>query len=49
MLIFLGDNIYPNGMPKESDKGYALANKNWKINSISPKTLKEKHCNSGKS
>ncbi len=25
MLIFLGDNIYPNGMPKESDKGYALA------------------------
>jgi len=25
MLIFLGDNIYPNGMPKESDKDYALA------------------------
>ncbi|MCS4305181.1 metallophosphoesterase [Chryseobacterium sp. BIGb0232] len=25
MLIFLGDNIYPNGMPKESDKEYALA------------------------
>lgn len=25
MLIFLGDNIYPNGLPKESDKDYALA------------------------
>ena len=25
MVIFLGDNIYPLGMPKESDKGYALA------------------------
>lgn len=25
MLIFLGDNIYPSGMPKESDKEYALA------------------------
>jgi len=25
MLIFLGDNIYPNGMPKETDKDYALA------------------------
>lgn len=25
MLIFLGDNIYPNGMPKEKDKGYDLA------------------------
>jgi hypothetical protein len=25
MLIFLGDNIYPNGMPKESDKDYTLA------------------------
>ncbi|WP_223560458.1 metallophosphoesterase [Chryseobacterium lathyri] len=25
MLIFLGDNIYPNGLPKESDKEYALA------------------------
>ncbi|MCE3075498.1 metallophosphoesterase [Chryseobacterium gwangjuense] len=25
MLIFLGDNIYPDGMPKESDKNYALA------------------------
>jgi len=25
MLIFLGDNIYPSGMPKESDKDYALA------------------------
>lgn len=25
MLIFLGDNIYPNGMPKESDKDYPLA------------------------
>lgn len=25
MLIFLGDNIYPNGMPKEKDKGYASA------------------------
>lgn len=25
MLIFLGDNIYPNGMPKEADKDYALA------------------------
>jgi hypothetical protein len=25
MLIFLGDNIYPNGMPKESDKEYPLA------------------------
>ncbi|WP_223606791.1 BamA/TamA family outer membrane protein [Chryseobacterium sp. OSA05B] len=25
MLIFLGDNIYPNGIPKESDKDYALA------------------------
>jgi hypothetical protein len=30
-------------MPKESDKNYALAKQNWKINSISPKTLKEKH------
>jgi hypothetical protein len=27
MLIFLGDNIYPNGMPKESDKDYALQTK----------------------
>ncbi|MCL8536816.1 metallophosphoesterase [Chryseobacterium gallinarum] len=25
MLIFLGDNIYPNGMPEEKDKGYILA------------------------
>lgn len=25
MLIFLGDNIYPLGMPKESDKDYPLA------------------------
>lgn len=25
MLIFLGDNIYPNGMPKETAKDYALA------------------------
>ena len=25
MLIFLGDNIYPLGMPKESDNGYPLA------------------------
>ncbi|REC75787.1 metallophosphoesterase [Chryseobacterium elymi] len=25
MLIFLGDNIYPNGLPKDSDKEYALA------------------------
>ncbi|WP_294243166.1 BamA/TamA family outer membrane protein [uncultured Chryseobacterium sp.] len=25
MLIFLGDNIYPLGMPAPSDKGYALA------------------------
>ncbi|MGG5209771.1 metallophosphoesterase [Chryseobacterium sp. MIQD13] len=25
MLIFLGDNIYPNGLPKESDKDYAQA------------------------
>lgn len=25
MLIFLGDNIYPNGMPKETDKDYNLA------------------------
>jgi len=25
IVIFLGDNIYPLGMPKESDKGYALA------------------------
>ncbi|AZA53355.1 metallophosphoesterase [Chryseobacterium sp. G0201] len=25
MLIFLGDNIYPSGMPQESDKDYALA------------------------
>ncbi|WP_312391259.1 metallophosphoesterase [Chryseobacterium sp.] len=25
MLIFLGDNIYPSGMPKESSKDYALA------------------------
>lgn len=25
MLIFLGDNVYPNGIPKESDKDYALA------------------------
>ncbi|KMQ67645.1 metallophosphoesterase [Chryseobacterium sp. FH2] len=25
MLIFLGDNIYPGGMPKESDRGYPLA------------------------
>lgn len=25
MLIFLGDNIYPSGMPKEDDLGYALA------------------------
>lgn len=25
MLIFLGDNIYPDGMPKKSDKDYALA------------------------
>lgn len=25
MLIFLGDNIYPSGMPKESDKDYATA------------------------
>lgn len=25
MLLFLGDNIYPLGMPKETDKGYALA------------------------
>ncbi|WP_375181863.1 metallophosphoesterase [Chryseobacterium sp.] len=25
MLIFLGDNIYPSGMPKKSDKDYALA------------------------
>lgn len=27
MLIFLGDNIYPNGMPDKSDKNYALAEK----------------------
>ena len=25
MLIFLGDNIYPNGMPKETDKDYDSA------------------------
>lgn len=25
MLILLGDNIYPSGMPKETDKEYALA------------------------
>lgn len=25
MLIFLGDNIYPLGMPKENDKEYSLA------------------------
>ncbi|SHL45889.1 metallophosphoesterase [Chryseobacterium polytrichastri] len=25
MLLFLGDNIYPSGMPKESDKEYPLA------------------------
>lgn len=25
MLIFLGDNIYPNGLPKESDKEYTSA------------------------
>ncbi|MEY8761363.1 metallophosphoesterase [Chryseobacterium tongliaoense] len=25
MLIFLGDNIYPLGMPEETDKGYPLA------------------------
>ncbi|ROH97443.1 metallophosphoesterase [Chryseobacterium daecheongense] len=25
MLIFLGDNIYPLGMPKETDKEYAVA------------------------
>ncbi|WP_261509813.1 metallophosphoesterase [Chryseobacterium paludis] len=25
MLIFLGDNIYPSGMPKEGDKDYPLA------------------------
>ena len=25
MLLFLGDNIYPLGMPKEGDKKYALA------------------------
>lgn len=25
ILLFLGDNIYPLGMPKESDKGYPLA------------------------
>ncbi|KNB61726.1 metallophosphoesterase [Chryseobacterium sp. Hurlbut01] len=25
MLLFLGDNIYPLGMPKESDKDYPLA------------------------
>ncbi|KFF08134.1 metallophosphoesterase [Chryseobacterium luteum] len=25
MLLFLGDNIYPNGLPKETDKDYALA------------------------
>ncbi|MBD3903574.1 metallophosphoesterase [Chryseobacterium sp. Ch-15] len=25
MLIFLGDNIYPLGMPKEGDKDYSLA------------------------
>ncbi len=25
MLIFLGDNIYPSGMPKETDKDYPLA------------------------
>ncbi len=25
MLIFLGDNIYPSGMPKETDKDYSLA------------------------
>ncbi len=25
MLLFLGDNIYPLGMPAETDKGYALA------------------------
>jgi hypothetical protein len=30
-------------MPKEKDKDYALQSKSWKINSISPKTLKEKH------
>ncbi len=27
MLIFLGDNIYPLGMPKETDKEYPLAKK----------------------
>lgn len=25
MLIFLGDNIYPSGMPKETDKSYSAA------------------------
>lgn len=27
MLLFLGDNIYPLGMPKETDKDYPLAKK----------------------
>ncbi|WP_346984159.1 metallophosphoesterase [Chryseobacterium sp. POE27] len=27
MLIFLGDNIYPSGMPEKSDKDYDLAKK----------------------
>lgn len=27
MLIFLGDNVYPNGMPQKKDKDYPLAEK----------------------
>lgn len=43
MLIFLGDNIYPNGMPKETDKDYALAKQKLENQLAITKTLREKH------
>lgn len=42
MLIFLGDNIYPSGMPKESDKDYALAKQKLENQLVITKNFKGK-------
>ncbi|MDR6923091.1 metallophosphoesterase [Chryseobacterium sp. 2987] len=42
MLIFLGDNIYPNGMPQETDKDYTLAKQKLEDQLIITKNFKGK-------
>lgn len=42
MLIFLGDNIYPLGMPKEGDKDYALARQKMENQLVITKNFKGK-------